>query len=536
MGAKTQVGIDEIVHPPVSKNVVARPNADELKASKVLEFYKDKTILITGATGFLGKVLLWKLIDTCPNFKTIYLLLRPKKDQPADQRLAQMLKGKPFNFDPNYEAALKKVVAIESDMSARGLGLSKADRELIENEVNLVFHSAASVKFDAPLKDNMRDNVSGTKALLELCDNIKDLKALVHVSTAYCNCHKTNIREDIEPLERQVDDVMTIVETLPDEACNAITDKLVEGRPNTYTYTKAMAEQFVAMREGKYPLSIVRPSIVISSAQEPCPGWVDNVNGIAGLGCLASIGLLRTIDWDSYATADMIPVDYVANCMLCAAYESYTNSPKRMKIYNLSSGNLQPMSWGSFFAMLRATAVKTPPNKIVRPMIRSPRYRRANPIKLNLIKIFSEILFAYLVDFLISLFGYKRIMVKITKKMHHGYKILRPFTTREWNFFSDNVIGLTDSLPPVDKKLFKFDMRNFDWRSQAELIWYGVREFIIKEEHTQRSYESARKRQLFVTFIHHTLTVMFFGLMALICYANSRAFLSDMYNRHLIQV
>ena len=46
---------------------------------KVKEYYKDKNFLITGCTGFLAKVLLEKLLRTCPDVGNIYIMVRPKK-------------------------------------------------------------------------------------------------------------------------------------------------------------------------------------------------------------------------------------------------------------------------------------------------------------------------------------------------------------------------------------------------------------------------------------------------------------------------
>jgi fatty acyl-CoA reductase len=43
------------------------------------QFFESKSILLTGATGFLGKVVLEKILRSLPNFKTVYVLLRPKK-------------------------------------------------------------------------------------------------------------------------------------------------------------------------------------------------------------------------------------------------------------------------------------------------------------------------------------------------------------------------------------------------------------------------------------------------------------------------
>ena len=41
-------------------------------------FYRDRSIFITGATGFMGKVLVEKLLRCCPGIKNLYLLIRPK--------------------------------------------------------------------------------------------------------------------------------------------------------------------------------------------------------------------------------------------------------------------------------------------------------------------------------------------------------------------------------------------------------------------------------------------------------------------------
>ena len=57
--------------------------------SLISEFYRDRCIFITGATGFLGKVLIEKLLRSCPKIKAIYVLLRPKKGQDIHDRLAQ---------------------------------------------------------------------------------------------------------------------------------------------------------------------------------------------------------------------------------------------------------------------------------------------------------------------------------------------------------------------------------------------------------------------------------------------------------------
>lgn len=53
----------------------------------IRKFYKDKTIFITGASGFLGKVLLEKLLFSCSELKEILILMRPKRGKSGAERV-----------------------------------------------------------------------------------------------------------------------------------------------------------------------------------------------------------------------------------------------------------------------------------------------------------------------------------------------------------------------------------------------------------------------------------------------------------------
>lgn len=62
-----------------------------MELTPIQEFYKGRTVLITGATGFCGKSLLEKLIRSCADVRKIYLLMRPKKDEDISARLRKLL-------------------------------------------------------------------------------------------------------------------------------------------------------------------------------------------------------------------------------------------------------------------------------------------------------------------------------------------------------------------------------------------------------------------------------------------------------------
>lgn len=62
--------------------------------ASIAEYYAGKSVLITGATGFMGKVLVEKLLRCCPSVSTVYVLVRPKAGQSMQQRVNDMMKCK----------------------------------------------------------------------------------------------------------------------------------------------------------------------------------------------------------------------------------------------------------------------------------------------------------------------------------------------------------------------------------------------------------------------------------------------------------
>lgn len=67
------------------------------KKSEISKFYKDKHILITGATGFMGIILVEKLLRACPDLSTMYLLLRPKKEENIHERMIKFFNQNLFD-------------------------------------------------------------------------------------------------------------------------------------------------------------------------------------------------------------------------------------------------------------------------------------------------------------------------------------------------------------------------------------------------------------------------------------------------------
>ena len=70
---------------------------------------------------------------------------------------------------------------------------------------------------------------------------------------------------------------------LDDSTITMITPSLLRSFPNTYTFTKQLAECVLQQQGAGLPIAIVRPSIVTAAWKEPLPGWIDNYNGPSGI-------------------------------------------------------------------------------------------------------------------------------------------------------------------------------------------------------------------------------------------------------------
>lgn len=75
----------------------------------------------------------------------------------------------------------------------------------------------------------------------------------------------------IYPPPIQPSKLLDASEWMDDQVFDAITGRVIGDRPNTYTFTKALAEYVISQESKGLPLAIIRPSIVGSSWREPMP-------------------------------------------------------------------------------------------------------------------------------------------------------------------------------------------------------------------------------------------------------------------------
>ncbi|KAJ8947338.1 hypothetical protein NQ314_008642, partial [Rhamnusium bicolor] len=174
------------------------------------DLFKDKNIFVTGGSGFIGKVLIEKLLRSCPDIANIYILLRKKKGKTLEERVKDMT--------------------------------NIPDRNTIINQVNIIFHVAASVRFDDPLKKAILYNVRGTMELIQLAKDLKNLAVFAHVSTAYCNSDKKVIEEKLYPAHLDWRQAIQLAEEIDEHDLEIFTPKFIKPLPNTYTFSKSLAE------------------------------------------------------------------------------------------------------------------------------------------------------------------------------------------------------------------------------------------------------------------------------------------------------
>jgi fatty acyl-CoA reductase len=70
----------------------------------------------------------------------------------------------------------KKIIAVEGDCTQPGLGLSPEDRQRIVEHVNIVFHMAATVRFNETFSVAVVTNVIGTRDMMLLCQDCTKIK------------------------------------------------------------------------------------------------------------------------------------------------------------------------------------------------------------------------------------------------------------------------------------------------------------------------------------------------------------------------
>ncbi len=395
---------------PPDLQAVAPESPDPIDLS---EAFRGREILLTGVTGFLGKVALVMLLDRYPEIGRVHVLVRPRAGGSAEDRFfGKVASAPPFRpLQEKHGEGLgrflrEKCTPIAGDVAEPLLGLSEEQVRKFTGKLACVVNCAGLVTFNPSLELAISVNTEGARNAAELCKRTG--ATLVHVSTCFVagtrrgpvfedemlvgsfpKQHAEGEGEDLPGARFSVDaeqaDVDRLVKRLREQADDHslqaqfraaavrrlesegrdisderalrlaagrerklwLSQKLIDagmeraqvwGWPNTYTYTKAMGEQAIAMSGCAY--SIVRPAIVESALRFPFPGWNEGFTTSAPLVFLALKGQ-RVYPAGQKLVLDLIPVDLVAAGILGVAGAACAGRAER--VYQLASGDMNPM-------------------------------------------------------------------------------------------------------------------------------------------------------------------------------------------------
>ncbi|XP_043483843.1 fatty acyl-CoA reductase wat-like [Leptopilina heterotoma] len=483
--------------------------------SEIQQFYSGQTIFITGGTGFLGKILIEKLLRSCPKIKTIYILIREKKGKQIQDRIKEITSSLMFEplreIDPNFE---KKILPMPGDVIKPNFGLSTADLQLLKKEVSIVFHAAATTRFDEPLKIALQVNVDSVKTMLDICKECKKLKAFVYVSTAFSNSIYEHVEEKVYPgplSHEKLTDLVGVMDKLNmTKKENIKFTKLVIGKfPNTYCFTKSMAEDLVSKSAKELPISIYRFSIAMAALREPLMGWLDSSQALTQSIVRIGLGIIRVICVKRNENMETVPIDLACNCLIASAWEaaSKKNNKQELQVYNYVSGTDNPVSWGYLQTYLRRERYKL-------AIMKTIYYPDTMIIEsLHLFFFLHYILHfipAILGDASLRILGKKPMFYKIFKKGTKLVMVIRFFTNGKWHFDTENVKSLWKKLSETDKKLFNFDITSFTWDELLTAHCYGSRRYLLKTDMSSEEHERAVRKAKNLFYIHQVVRGTFY--------------------------
>ncbi len=236
------------------------------------------TVLLTGATGFLGAHLVETLV--AHTALRVVCLVRATDDDGATARLAAALARHGVAAPPPG-----RVRALAADLAAPALGLAPAARDRLAAEVDAVVHAGAVVSWLAPYAGLRAANVGGTRALLELAasgDRARPFHLVSTISTAPADGD-----------ERTILDEPTALASTP------------------YALSKWIAEVHARRAAAAgLPLAVYRPALIAGHSRRGGGNPDDFLHRY--LAAVAELGLYLDL---ADATLDMTPVDFVARAI-----------------------------------------------------------------------------------------------------------------------------------------------------------------------------------------------------------------------------
>ena len=480
--------------PPAADSAyLSLPQPSSFPPLSILQSLEGKVVFLTGGTGFVGKVIVEKLLRSAPNIGRILMLVRPRKGSTAEERLkAEVVDSEIFTRlrkEIGEEAfaarARSKLQALGGEMTQHGVGLRPDDYELLLRSVDVIIHCAAIVDFNERLDRAIELNVLGSLRLLAIARQCSRLAAFVHVSTCYVNSNRRGwMDERLYPLGFDAEEMLRRVQAMKETELEKITvTQLLGDWPNTYTFTKAMTEHLMVKARGSVPLAIVRPSIVGGSAREPVPGWVDVISAAGAVYLSVGLGVLKFLPGSEHNMADVVPVDYVVNVVL-GSIPAIAHQSGRVLVLHAATSSERPMYWGNACQV------------VVKYFVQHPAARRLAPPSFRMIASPQN----YQIQFFLNYSVPSALLNSLSPIAPKAYQVkaqqfdrlvfrariivqaFRHFVENEWQFNNSTVRAIGQSLPERERELFPLDLSEFDWDEYNYYFAHGLMRYVLKSD------------------------------------------------------
>ena len=471
----------------------------------IREALAGRRILLTGATGFLGRALLERLLVDVPVAR-IDVMIRGD----ARARLDEVLESSMFGAAVTQLGRKDLRALVDDRVHPISIDLTQAAPPVAE-DVDLIIHTAAAVSFDPPIDEAFDTNLRASLALYEAARG----RPFVHVSTAYvAGSTKGTQREELlervldwraeadaavgarvqaEAASRTPEVLQALLSRATDERGRVgpqatarraeelrrewIRNRLIDhgrtrartlGWPDVYTFSKALTEIALDEIAGDQPLTIVRPSIIESALEHPYPGWIEGFRMAEPVILAFGRGVLPDFTGFPDGVVDIIPVDRVVNGVLAAA----ARAPEHRAVYHISSGARNPLRYRELYELTRDYFLREPLPERGRGAHRVPEWRfpggRALTKKMasaeRLIRT-AESIVTRLPRNRFARESARRIdRVRARLDFAKRYAgLYGPYSEVEAVYTDDRAREMWESLPEEDRRDFSF-APSFDWR------------------------------------------------------------------------
>lgn len=412
-------------------------------------------VLLTGATGFLGKVVLHDLMCNRASLgiEKVRVLLRTSGSTTAEKRFEADIAASPCfgDLDPDWRNYVDPVAC---ELSQPGAGIEPGKCEALTASVTHIINCAASVQFDLPIQQAANANVATALEILDFAQSCPRLESLVNVSTAYVTPHPKGGGEVPEELAALPRDAADLYEAIKRGEIDE-TELLAEtGHPNTYTLTKCIAEHLLTERKGDTPLTLVRPSIISASLEKPRPGWIDSPAAFALFAAQIGSGRMRAVIARPDARIDVIPCDAVSDRCIDAAFRPVGVDGDTPKIVHAVAGYDHSPNVRLCCDTIESFFTQNPDTR------RRNRDKRAN----------------------VRFLGADGILYRFNHWLYHARQYQKrqaegiSQANRMFAYFTGNTFRFQSSAP--------FDPPGFDTVSYIETVCKGVSEHLMGADHT----------------------------------------------------